>query len=308
MLEVFGEIFEADDADISITNAFAFSMDTLFLLLDAHSEDEGLEACALIKVNLTGPAPDFEVIDEFDRGALAYHAWSPDHHFVMTSGGYLHEYINGESHHHDFLDSCFLSSITPISETAILVLGEDGKCFRFENGNHEKIDTGTEEFLYASHFLRPDLGYLGGNYAIFLKWDGDKFNVIELGGNEFIKAIYCKNERSVLIGGDDGIGIIVSGDEAEIIEPNSADIYAITEFKGVEYWGDDEFGILMRDGLKFVPKFETRYAFNLNSNSKVMAVNAGYDAYVFDGENWLRVVVSPDADRLIERAQVQFAT
>lgn len=304
-MEYLPDIFDLDDAYCEVTNAFCFSKDSVFLLINARSEEDDLYGSALVKVKLSA-TPTYEVLHEFNSSSLDYYAEGPNLHYVLASGGYIHKVENGEVTVYPFAANAFLFGLAKMDESAIAVFGERGLAFRFEDGSYTQIPANTEEALYSIHFPQPNLGFAGGNYGAFLKFQGTNFSSVELGNNEFIKAIHVKKGGSVLIGCDDGIGLVVQGEELIGVEGVDADIYSIAEYKGVEYWGDDGFGIYTRSGDQFIPKFETGYAFNINTTSTLMTINAGYWVYIFDGSSWIQLQINADMERMIERIPLDF--
>ena len=90
------DIFAAEDGYCEITNAFCFSKNTIFILINANSEDQELDASALIKVSVSANSLSYEVLHEFNSGSFDYHAEHPDLHYILASGGYIHLIDNGD--------------------------------------------------------------------------------------------------------------------------------------------------------------------------------------------------------------------
>jgi hypothetical protein len=99
---------------------------------------------------------------------------------------------------------------------------------------------------------------------------------------------------------------VIQGEELLRVEGNTADFFSVTEFQGEEYWGDDDFGVYTRVDNAFIPRFETGYAFNMNTANDLLTINAGYRVYIFDGSDWVHLQVNPDIDRMIERVPLDF--
>lgn len=304
-MEYLPTIFDHDDAYCEVTNVFSFSKDSVFLLINARSEEEELYGSALVKVKLS-TTPTYELLHEFNSSTLDYFAEHPDLHYILASGGYIHKVEQSELTVYPFAANAFLSGLAKIDKNTVAVFGERGLIFRFQDGTYTQMPTNTEETLHSIHFPRPNHGYAGGNYGAFLEHKDTKFSSVELGNNEFIKAVHVKDDGSVLIGCDEGIGLVLQGDELIRVEGNDADLYSIAEYKGVEYWGDDSFGIYTRSGDQFVPKFETGYAFDINATDTLMTINAGYWVYIFDGSSWIQLQINADRERMIERIPLDF--
>ena len=305
-MKYFDEIFAAEDGYCDITNAFCFSKGTVFVLINASSEREDLYGSALVKVSHLGENLSYEVLHEFSSGSLDYHAEHPDLHYILASGGYIHQIENGTMTFHLFSSDKYQFKLARIDPKSIAVFGEKGLAHRFENGAYTLMLTPTEETLQAMHFPRPDFGYAVGNYGTFLQGNATRFIAIEHGGGEPIRAVHVKTDGSVLLACKDGLGMIAVGDEMIRVEGNPADFFSVVEFQGTEYWGDDDFGIYNRTGTEFVPKFNTSYAFNLNTANGLMTVNAGYSVYVFDGTDWIQLKVNPDIDNMVELVPLDF--
>ena len=300
-MEFLPEIFAAEDGYCDITNAFCFSKDTVFILIDAKSEEEELEASALIKVNLKAKDPTYELVYEFDAGSLDYHCEHPDLHYILASGGYIHRIENGEMTFHTFAANAFLPKIARINSSTVAVFGENGLAFRFTNGAYTQMPTPRTEQLYGMHFPRPNMGYAGGDYGTFLIGDGAQFTQLDIGGGEAIRSVRAKPDGSVLLACTKGVGIVYLNEEVIRAEGAEADLFAVNEFKGVEYWGDDDFGLYTRLGTTLTPRFNTEYGFNINTTDDLMTVNAGYSVYIFDGSEWIKIEINPDIDNLVAR-------
>ncbi len=300
-MEFLPEIFEAEDGYCDITNAFCFAKDTVFILINAMSEDEELHGSALLKVNLTAEDPTYELLHEFDAGSLDYHCEHPGLHFVLASGGNIHRIENGNMTFHRFAANAFLPKLARIDARTVAVFGEEGLAFRFSDGPYTQMPTPTDERLYAMHFPRPNHGYAGGNYGTFLLGDGAQFTTLDIGGGEAIRGLHVKADESVLLACTNGVGLVYLNEELTRAEGATSDFYSVNEFKGVEYWGDDDFGLYTREGTAFTPRFNTEYGFNINTTPELMTVNAGYSVFIFDGSDWIKLQINPDIDNLIER-------
>ena len=207
---------------------------------------------------------------------------------------------------HSYISEDYLPNLARLDEKAVAVFGDEGQAYRFENGAYTQMAVPTEETLQAMHFPRPDFGYAVGDFGTYLQGNGTRFLAIEHGGGEPIRAVHVKADGSVLLACTDGIGMIAVGDEMIRAQGTTADFCSVTEFEGVEYWGDDDYGIYTRTGTEFSPKFNTSYAFNMNVANGLLTINAGYSVYVFDGKNWLQLKVNPDVTNLIERVPLDF--
>lgn len=300
------DIFAAADGQCDVTNAFAFQKETIFILINAMSEEEELEGSALLKVNLGADQPTYEVLLEFNSGSLDYYAESASLHYVLASGGYIHRLEGGEYTFHNFAAPGFHNRLARLDARTVVVFGEDGAAFRFFDGAYTQMPTQTEETLFGMHFPRPDFGYACGNHGTFLRSDGTSFTPVDLGGAESLRAIRVKADGTVILGCNKGVGLVVQGDELIRVEGNEADFLSVTEFQGMELWGDDDYGVYTRDGTAFVPKFQTGYAFNMNPIGDLLTINAGYDVYIYDGSGWIRLKINPDIENLIERVPLDF--
>jgi hypothetical protein len=305
-MKYFPEIFAAEDGQCDVTNAFSFSKDTVFLLINANSEAQDLYASALVKVDLFENTAAYSVLHEFNSGSLDYHSEHPNLHYILASGGYIHHIENDAMTLHLFSSDKYQFKLARIDDRAIMVFGEEGLAHRFENGIYTLIPTPTRETLHAMHFVRPDFAYAVGNYGTFLQFNGLRFAQIEHDGSEPLRTVHVKSDGSVLLAGKGGNAMVATGDELIRIEGSSADFCSVVEFKGVEYWGDDDFGIYIRLGTEFRPKFNTSYAFNMNVVNGLMTINAGYSVYLFDGKDWLQLTLNSDVNNLIERVPLDF--
>jgi len=305
-LDYLPQVLATGDGECDITNAFCFSKDAVFLLVNARSDDEDIEASVLIRVDLASEPLSYSVLHEFDSGSLDYHAVSPDLHFILASGGYIHMIRNGEMTFHGFPSQTYLPNIAGYDYESVVVFGEKGEAFHFRGGAYRQLLTRTDQTLNAMSFPRPGQGFAAGDYGTFLSWNGESFSRVDLGGEEAIQSLAVKSDGTVLLACADGVGLIVAGDELQRIEGPEADFYSVTEFGGREYWGNDDFGIYSREGDEFLPRFETGYAFNMNVARDLLTINAGYAVYIFDGSDWVHLKLNDDLENLIERAPLDF--
>lgn len=304
-MEILPEIFEADDVEFEIINAFCFSRDFVYMLVEARSDELGTAGSALLKVKLTGK-PDYEVLLEFDSRSLDYHAEHPELHYILEAGGFMRTLADGQSRFFEFPAKVMFSGLARIDARSVALFGERGTVFSFDNNAFQQVDVPTEERIYAMHFPSAENGFAGGNYGALLRGSRAGFTPVELGSHEFIKALHAKKDGGILLGCDEGVGLVYANGELIEVEGNSADFYAVNVFQGVEYWGDDDFGVYTRDNTRFVPKFETGFAFKINTTEELMTINAGYDVYIFDGSDWIRLTTNADTDNMIERVELDF--
>ncbi|HRO15553.1 MAG TPA: hypothetical protein PLL33_11015 [Paracoccus sp. (in: a-proteobacteria)] len=305
-MEYLPQVLATEDGDCDITNAFCFSKDAVFLLVSARSDDEGIEASALLRVDMTVDPIRYDVLHEFDSSSLDYHAETPHLHFVLASGGYIHLIRDGEMTFHHFASDSYLPNLAGYDRESVVVFGDKGEAFRFLNGTYRQLVTRTDQTLNAMSFPQPGTGFAAGDYGTFLSGNGESFTRIDLGSDESIRALAVKDDGTVLLACADGVGLIVMGDELQRAEGAQSDFYSVAEFRGVEYWGDDEFGIHIREGSGFRPRFETGYAFNMNLANDLLTINAGYAVYVFDGRDWIHLRLNNTLENLVERAPLDF--
>lgn len=300
------EILSEEGAYVEVKNAFAFSMSAVYMVLSAQDANGENEASALLRVDLTHDDAPYEILHRYDFGTLDYLALSETLHVMLVMGGYVHVLDSGEVSRTLYADMDYVPHLSRMDGSTTAIFGDNGLFYRFRNRTHELVQSGTVETLQAAHFPSADFGYVGGDYGVLLRWDGRGFQPVDLGMSAFIKALHVRHDGVVLIGCDDGIGLVVQDQEIVEIEDHSADFKAVTVFKGTEYWGDDDFGVYSRSGSRLIPRFETGYAFNLNSTEDVLTVNSAYDVYLFNGTDWIRVEVTTRPGRLVERVPLDF--
>lgn len=305
-MKEFLEVLAADDANVEVINAFAYTMDTAYAVISANSEEEDLAGAILIKIDLSEKKPTYQVLHDLNVRALDYLAQGPDRHYVLAMGSYLHEWISGDFKYYDYPEALYLPYLADIDGKSLAVFGDEGRVFRFSSGGYDRMPAPTREDLHAAHFVSPDIGYAAGNYGACLQWNGQEFIPLNLNMSAFIKGMHVKTDGMVMLACDDGVGLLFSENEILDLTTPGSNLLSVTEFKGVEYWGDDSFGVLTRKGSELVPKFETGYAFRLNSSEHVLTINAGYDIYLFDGENWIRIELGEQEENLISRAALDF--
>lgn len=304
-MDILPGIFESDDVEFEIVNAFCFSKEAVYMLVEARSDEDGTAGSALLKVKLT-EKPDYEVLLETDNRSLDYHAEHPELHYILEAGGFMRTLENGEASFREFPARVLFSGLARIDQRSVALFGERGTAFSFDNTTYQQIEIPTDERIYAMHFPSPENGFAGGNYGSLLQGGRAGFVPVELGSHEFIKALHVKKDGNVLLGCDEGVGLVYSNGELVEVEGNSADFYSVNVFQGVEYWGDDDFGVYTRENSRFIPKFETGFAFKINTTDDLMTINAGYDVYIFDGSDWIRLTINPDIERMIERVELDF--
>ncbi|WP_347266013.1 hypothetical protein [Paracoccus sp. (in: a-proteobacteria)] len=305
-MEYLPEVLATEDGECDITNAFCFSKDAVFLLVNARSDDEAIEASVLLRVDLSTDPISYAILHEFDSGSLAYHAETPDLHFILASGGYIHQIRNGEMTFHMFVSDAYLPNMARYDRESVVVFGENGEAYHFQNGIYRRILTRTDRMLNAMVFPQSGIGFAAGELGTFLAGNGESFSRVDLGGDEAIRALTIKANSEVLLACTAGVGLIVSGDELRRAQGAQSDFYSVVEFGGVEYWGDDEFGMYTRDGGEFHPKFETGYAFNMNVSNGLLTVNAGYSVYIYDGADWINLQLNNNIEKLVERVPLDF--
>jgi hypothetical protein len=300
------EMFEGDDVEISMIDAFCFSQDAAFLQIEAVNEDEDTQVSALLKVSLQTPVPTYSVMHAFNMGTSAYYARSPERHYILASGGYLHEVVDGVMTFHQPASENYLQKLAAMDGETIAVFGDEGEVFAFQGGTYRRIVTGTEETIRAMHIKSAGLGVAVGDAGTFLQWNGTALTEVALGVDDRMYAVHIAADGSVLLGCSDGVAMVRSGDKLVRMQAGSADLTSVTEFQGAQYWGDDDHGIYVRKGDKLLPAFNTEYAFTMNATENCLIVNAGSTVYRFDGTTWLGLKLNPSIDGLVERVEVSF--
>jgi len=305
-MDYFDEIFARGAGYVEVINAFCFSPDFVYVLLEARDEDEELEASALLKVPMSDPM-GFSTLDLFDYGSLDYHAEDGETHFVLAQGEFLRLTKNGEFSFHHFVSTEFeMLNLAGIDRNRVMVFGQDGRAYQFQDGAYAQVPTHTDGYLNAMHIPKQGKAYAGGNFGVFLEGSAEALTPVEIGSQDFIQAVHVTSSGLVLLGCDDGMAMTYDGDELVRMEGYPSGFRSVGEFRGVEYWGDDEFGIYARRGQELEPVFETTYAFQINTTQDLMTVNAGYRFYVFNGKDWAAFRVNPDPVKLIERIPLDF--
>lgn len=305
-MEHLPDIFAASDGYCDVTNAFAFTRRAIFILIDASSDRQDRQGSALIRVDLSGSSASYEVLHEFGSGSHDYHAGSPEMHYILASGGYIHRIQGGELRLFDYASEAFLNNLAPVQPGVLAVFGEEGTFYRFDDGDYELVGTDTDEDLASAHFLKPDLGYVCGTYGTLLRWNGRSFSALDIGGSERLNAVRVCEDGQILLAASKGVGLVVRDDEILRLEGPDADLLSVAEFRGQELWGDDDHGIYVREGSVLVPRYATGYAFDMNVSNDLMTINAGYDVYLTDGTDWIRVKINPSVDRLVEIQPLDF--
>lgn len=302
----FLQVLKTEDANVEVTNAFAFTMDTAYAVISANSEDEDLAGAVLVEIDLREERLSYRILHDLNVRALDYLAQGPDRHYVLAMGSYLHEWVSGDFKYYDYPEALYLPYLADIDGKNLVLFGDEGRIFKFLDGTYERMSVPTAENLHAAHFLSQNEGYVAGDFGAYLQWNGQESIPLNLNMSAFIKGMHSKTDGTVMLACDDGVGLLVSENEVLDLTTPGSDLLCVTEFKGVEYWGDDDFGVLTREGTELVPKFETGYAFRLNASDNVLTINAGYDIYLFDGNNWIRIEIGEDEDNLISRAELDF--
>ncbi len=301
------ELFDESDCWMEVQDAWAFSMEQVFVYFDIASENAERQASLLARVDLTSKAPTWEVLASFDFGAAAYRPVSADEHRVLTSGGNLFDVRAGEVQSHESWTDLLLRGFEPLGGGAALLYGEDGAIFRFEGGTAQRLDSTTDEELLGAHCPRPDAGLVCGTNGTLLRWNGTSLSRVVLEDEEVeLEAVHQTDDGTILLGANDGSGLVMSGGETTQVGKADGGIQSIATFKGVEYWGDDDFGIYVREGEDLVEKFETEGAFRLNATADVLTVVNAAEVYLFDGSDWAQLHTIPSKKKLVSRVPLDF--
>jgi len=299
------ELFAETDCWMEVRDAWAFCMEEVFVLLDIASEQVDLQASLFVRVDLRFEAPTWEVLASFDFSATTYRPLSPDEHWVLTSGGHLHEIRADQMRSHQAFTDLYLRGFEILDDRTALLFGEDGAVFRLEGGEGTRLDSETDEELLDAHCPRPDAGLFCGTNGTLLVWNGTSLSRVELDEDAEFETVHQTN-GTILLGIGDGSGRVRSGGETIRVGEADGGVQSVTTFKGVEYWGDDDFGIYAREGETLVEKFETGGALRLNATTDVLAVSNGAHVFLFDGTSWIQLHATPSCEALIRRVELDF--
>ncbi|MDX8352714.1 hypothetical protein [Cognatiyoonia sp. IB215182] len=305
-METIREIFSANDSWCEVTSAWAFSMNEVFLYLDMASEEADKHASLLLRVDLTSKTPVVATIQAIDFGALDYVASSADDHWLLVSGGFIHHIHGGNEQFYDPITDLYLRGFAKGKMEELFLFGEDGAVFSFNAGNAQKLASPLDDEMLDGHFIASDKGHVCGTGGALVSWDGQQLRAIDLGGHDEFEAVFSRDDGTLLLGVNDGTGIVFRNDEVVRIGQADGGIQAITVFQGIEYWGDDDFGIYIREGDELSEKFETEGAFKLNSTDNVMCTVVGAEVYMFDGTDWIQLHVSPSIENIVTRVPLDF--
>jgi len=308
-----------------VVDAFTFGKH-VYALCEIRGEDD--TAAAVVEITL-GATISCRPLIEMHQYTLNYHAHSPTRHWAIDGSGRVFVLDDGEL---TILpppiekDKGELSGIAAVSPTSVALLGERGLVYRLEKGVFTQMPTGgTQERMLYAHFLRPDLGYAVGNYGTLMTTRGDgSFTPVDLPAGAFsagtgiqgseqkhqIVVVHAKADGTLLLGTDEGPAYVYQKGELlhlqDLPDEGETTVRGITEFRGVEYWGSTDYGILVRDGNKLVPKFPTGGCDRLNATDEALTLVAGQYIYVWDGKDWTELMLNPDVDNLIERIDLDF--
>jgi hypothetical protein len=211
----------------------------------------------------------------------------------------------------------------------VAICGDSGQVYTFAKRRFTKVPTDTgaknpkyQEDLKSIHFATPTRGYVVGSYGTFLKgttkklepaWrDTNPFGYFEDGTTKErrtpVLAVYETSSGAVLLGSDEGPAVIFEAGTFTKLTglARDAKVFAMIEFKGIEYWSTDSNSLYTRKGTKLRKRPEKAGGYRMEANAALMASSAGSFVYLFDGKAWTRLQVHPDPKRLVERVKLDF--
>lgn len=321
----FGSLAKAIEGGVDgcqVVDAFTFGKH-VYALCEIRGEED--TAAAVVEITL-GETISCRPLIELHSYTLNYHAHSPTRHWAIDGAGRVFHLDDGKL---TILEPPVtedsggeLSGIAAMSPTAVVLLGENGLAYRLENGTFTQMPvSGTDERVLFAHFVRPDLGYAVGDYGMLLETRGDgRFTPVALPPGAFaydddrrrhqVVVVHAKADGTLLLGTNEGPAYAYRKGELvhlqDLPDEGETTVRGITEFRGVEYWGSTDYGILVRDGNKLVPKFRTGGCDRLKATDEALTLVAGQYIYVWDGNDWTELMLNPDVDNLFERIDLDF--
>jgi len=140
-----------------------------------------------------------------------------------------------------------------------------------------------------------DALFVVGFKGVFFKFNGKKWERIDLPTNAILGCIKCTKNGEVYIGGDDGVLVVGSGQKWKVVDQDliTDDIWDIEEFKDEIYistlkgvYRIDEEGLSKVDFGRTTPA--TTY--KLSACDDVLWSIGRSDIVSFDGKKWSRII------------------
>ncbi len=311
------EEFDDDAGSFQVTNAFVFG-NQLYACLEIINYD-AIHAGVLVEVTL-GSQISHRPILELDDFPLNYWAHDPRRHWVIEHEGGVLVIDNDNVTRLPRASEHEISGIAAVDPTSVVILGEEGGIFHIHDGLATQLATGTNERILEAHFVRPDLAYAVGEYGTFLQGGLQGFTPVNLPASAFdsgerrskftVCSVYAKPNGAVMLGTREGPAYLYEKGELQQLEglpdEGEATVSCVAEFKGVEYWGSDGFGLLTREARTLVPKFAMGGAGGLHVTDRTLTCQAGSFVYIFDGSEWIELQFNLDVDNLVERIPLDF--
>ncbi|MEZ4240720.1 MAG: hypothetical protein R3F59_32115 [Myxococcota bacterium] len=300
----------SSNPDFQVTNAFAFGDGHVVACIEVTDEDDwDLEASAVLRVRLDAATP-WEILHVAHRQALNYYATSPDDHWLLLRGETLVRLRGSERAELDVPSGPLLTGLRPIAPGAMAVFGEQGACYRCEGGSWTHIPVATDRRIMEMWFDGPDRAYAVAQDGVVLTGTADGLHTPlvppDALGRAHVLAVHA-SDGVVRLGGLAG-GLRLEGGAVVRLEiPDDLAIGTVSAFRGVEYWGAPDFGVLTRAGHRLAKTHATGSVMTIQSTPAAMTLTAGHFVYVFDGATWTELQFRASPDDLVARIPLDFA-
>lgn len=305
-MELYRELVDSPDAEIEVINAYSFDDEQFFAVVQAVDDEEETRASILVRVPKHAPEK-VEVLDEFDRKTVNYHAADASVHFVQASGRELRVIRDRALSTHSFIDyETSLMHMAGVPQGGVVIYGNDGLALHFRDVAFSRLSTGLTQHLYAMHVNRKGLFASGGNYGAYTMGSADGMTPVDLGLGARIVKLHVREDDSVAIALDGAPACEFLQDELITFNDHPVEWFSICNYDKSELWGDAQFGIYLRQGADFLPVCETGYAFNMNVAGRFLTVNSAFAVRIFDGETWRSFALQSDPDHLFIETELDF--
>jgi hypothetical protein len=301
----FQSLLQDEDSEVEAINAFCFSDEHFYVLLQVTNE-KGPRASALLRVPSNAPE-DFEILDEHDRKTVAYWSPGPASHFVQASGRELRVVAAGSRTIRSFAAyETSLMHMAGTPEGSVVLYGDGGLALHYRNGAFVPLATGLDANLHAMDVNPAGLAAVGGNFGAFAIGPLGDLATRDLGLGDRILKLRVRRDGSVAIALDASPACELRDDELIPFDEHEAVWCSIQEYRGEEIWGDDAYGVHVRRGTTFLPVLETEYAFDINRSGEILTVNSAFAIRIFSGRGWRSFRVQRDPDAPLVEAALDF--
>lgn len=280
-----------DEINYEIVQSQILSDNTLLILVQLSDDMSELTRTFLYQIDNLDPETARPIYGFSDFG-VGFFADSLASIHLLENDRAVHSNVSG-SWTNALIGKEMLYGISATQKNDLFLFGKNGALWSNPQKNREwhEIETQFSKGIFAVA-RHPDGNlYMAGDYGLFARYDGLKVYELDVGGNEYFKAIDIADDGRIFLAGEN-VCLCLRDEERHDYNHENTNFHDIHFFKGRRFWGNSGYGLYVEESNELVPFLENHFTHRLCSNKNFMCAVGGKKLHLFDGKTWSGFTIS----------------